>query len=145
MIEPVRERAPMGEQRDVEEAAPQSPANPKQVTDRSRVAIKIRLHPDTKQRVDYWAKRHGLHSANEYITEAVEEKIARENQDYDLPTLESRRLAQILDEVSALSSNVANLERVSITGFEALLGLTRGDNYLLDAETGELNGGGNQT
>jgi len=55
---------------------------------------KIRLHPDTAQRVDYWRRQRELSSDNEYIVLAVEEKIARENGDYDLPTLEIQRLNQ---------------------------------------------------
>lgn len=98
----------------------------------------VRLHPDTKQRAGYWAQRHGYSSVNGYIAEAVEEKIRRENLDYDLPTLEIARVNQLADEVKALSVNAANLERVITQGFDSLIGLTRGDNYLLDAEDGEL-------
>lgn len=101
---------------------------------------KVRLHPDTNQRLDYWRKKRGLASDNEYIALAVEEKIARENGDYNLPTLEIQRLNQIIDEMRANSTNLANLERVVTSGFGSLLGLTRGDSYLLDDESGELSG-----
>ncbi|WP_200811444.1 hypothetical protein [Plantibacter flavus] len=95
------------------------------------------MHPDTFQRVTYWASKREL-SENEYLVEAIEEKIARENGDYDLPTLEIARLNQLVDELGALSRNTANLERVVTGGFDSLLGLTRGDSYLLDAEAGDL-------
>lgn len=98
----------------------------------------VRLHPDVKQRAEYWADRRGHKSVNEYMAEAVDEKIRRENLDYDLPTLEIARINQLVDEMKALSSNAANLERVVTQGFDSLIGLTRGDNYLLDAEEGEL-------
>ena len=62
----------------------------------------------------------------------------RENLDYDLPTLEIARLNELVDQVAALAKNSANLERVVTTGFDSLIGLTRGDNYLLDDEDGEL-------
>lgn len=97
----------------------------------------LRLHPDTVERVDYWSKKREL-SENEYIALAVEEKIARENGDYELPTLEQHRLNQLIDEVKALSTNTANLEAVVTSGFDSLLGLTRGDSYLTDDEDGEL-------
>lgn len=103
----------------------------------TRVRKWMRLLPDTVQRVDYWRQKSGL-SEQEYYALAVEEKIARENGDYDLPTLEIIRLNQLRDEVRALSENSANLERVVTTGFDSLLGLTRGDSYLLDDEDGEL-------
>lgn len=97
----------------------------------------VRLHPDTDQRLLYWSGRRDL-SANAYIVEAIEEKIRRENQDYDLPTLEIARLNQLLDEMAALTVNVGNLETVTLRGFDSLIGLTRGDNYLLEEEDGEL-------
>ncbi|ROR76128.1 hypothetical protein SAMN06295974_3724 [Plantibacter flavus] len=102
-----------------------------------RVRKAVRMHPDTFQRVTYWASKREL-SENEYLVEAIEEKIARENGDYDLPTLEIARLNQLVDELGALSRNTANLERVVTGGFDSLLGLTRGDSYLLDAEAGDL-------
>jgi hypothetical protein len=102
-----------------------------------RVRKWLRLHPDTVQRVQYWSAKREL-TEQEFYEQAVEEKIARMNGDYDLPTLEILRLNQLVDEMKTLSTNVANLERVSTTGFDSLLGLTRGDSYLLDDENGEL-------
>lgn len=104
-----------------------------------RVRRAIRIHEVTDVQSQYWASKRGYTSVNEYMAEAVEEKIRRENQDYDLPTLEQQRLNQLIDENQALSRTMANLERVMVNGFESLLGLTRGDNYLIDkAEDGEL-------
>ncbi|MEV0445739.1 hypothetical protein AB0I84_20815 [Streptomyces spectabilis] len=103
-----------------------------------RQGMFIRLNPDDKQRAEYWADKRGFSSVNEYVAEAVVEKIRRENLDYDLPTLEIARLNQLVDQVAALAQNLANLERVVTTGFDSLIGLTRGDNYLLDDEDGEL-------
>ncbi|GAP61289.1 hypothetical protein AHiyo1_49770 [Arthrobacter sp. Hiyo1] len=106
-------------------------------TDKRERAV-LRLHRDMKQRAEYWAQKRGYSSVNEYMADAVDEKIRRENLDYDLPTLEIARLNQVVDELRALSTNQANLERVITTGFDSLLGLTRGDSYLLDPEDGEL-------
>lgn len=106
------------------------------MAERQRVAL--RLHPDTYQRVQYWAQSRGL-STNEWLSDAIEGAIARENGDYDLPTLEIARLSQLIDEIKALSTNSANLERMIVTMSESLIGLARGDNYLLDRdEDGEL-------
>ncbi|WP_405824109.1 hypothetical protein OG705_28885 [Streptomyces sp. NBC_00838] len=105
---------------------------------RGRQGMFVRLDPDDKQRAVYWAGRRGFSSVNEYVAEAVVEKIRRENLDYDLPTLEIARLNQLVDQVAALARNSANLERVVTTGLDSLIGLTRGDNYLLDVENGEL-------
>jgi hypothetical protein len=107
----------------------------------TRVRIAVRLRKDTDQRARYWADKANI-SVNEYVSEAVEEKIRRENGDYDLPTLEQARLNQLIDEVASLSTNMANLESVTTNGFNALMGLTRGDNYLLDPEEGEIGAAG---
>ncbi|MFJ2662619.1 hypothetical protein [Arthrobacter koreensis] len=105
----------------------------------ARVRVPVRLHPDTKERAKYWAAKANV-SVNEYMAEAVEEKIRRENGDYDLPTLEIARLGQLIDELRSLSVNTANLEVSVMQMFDSLMGLTRGDNYLLDAENGEIGG-----
>lgn len=100
--------------------------------------VPLRLHPDTYERVKYWAKKKGV-SANTYLSEAVESQIARENGDYDLPALEIARLNQLVDEIRALSTNVGSLESVVITMSGSLLGLAKGENYLMDEnEDGEL-------
>lgn len=106
----------------------------------ARVRVPLRLHPDTKERAKYWAAKANV-SVNEYMAEAVEEKIRRENGDYDLPTLEVARLNQLSDEMRSLSVNNANLQTVILQVFDTLMGLTRGDNYLLDDESGEIAGG----
>ncbi|MEU6261818.1 hypothetical protein [Saccharopolyspora shandongensis] len=103
-----------------------------------RERVFFRLSSDEKQRAEYWAQKRGFSSVNRYVAEAVAEQIRRENLDYDLPTLEIARINQLVDEVKALSTNLANLERVITQGFDSLIGLTRGDNYLLDEEDGEL-------
>jgi uncharacterized SAM-binding protein YcdF (DUF218 family) len=73
-------------------------------------------------------------SVNEYIKEAIELAIRHENKDYDLPALEIQRLNQLVDNIAVLSSNVKSVEEVVIHGFDSLLGLTKGDNYLLEHE-----------
>jgi hypothetical protein len=103
-----------------------------------RERVFTRLSSDEKQRAEYWAQKRGFPSVNEYIAEAVAEKVRRENLDFDIPDLLTARINQVVDELKALSTNSANLERVVTLGFDSLIGLTRGDNYLLDEENGEL-------
>ncbi|WP_314192012.1 hypothetical protein [uncultured Arthrobacter sp.] len=103
-----------------------------------RERVFTRLSKDEKQRAEYWADRRDYDSVNDYIAEAVAEKIERENLDFDIPDILTARINQVVDELKALSTNNANLERVVTMGFDSLLGLTRGDNYLLDEENGEL-------
>lgn len=110
----------------------------------TRVPMKVRVFEDTRKRAEYWGARRGYSSANEYAEAAIEEKIRRENEDYDLPTLEQKRLAQLIDEMSSLATNVENLRMVATTGFDSIIGLARGDNYLFDNEDGELTAIGDQ-
>ena len=92
---------------------------------------------ETFARLQYWSDKHGI-SINQYLNEAIDKAIAYENQDYPLPTLEQARLNQLIDEMAILSSNVKSMESVIISGFDSLLGLTRGDNYLLEDEDGDV-------
>lgn len=100
--------------------------------------LTLRLDDDTYERVSYWAKRRTNGSMNQYIVDAIDHMIAYENRDYDLPTLEQQRLNQLIDSIKVLSMNVASLENVTVHGFDSLLNLTRGDNYLLDEEDGDI-------
>lgn len=99
--------------------------------------ITATITEDDFQKLSYWSKRNGV-SINEYLKEAVEEKIKRENGDYDLPTLEQQRLNQLIDVTTVLSSNIQSLEQIVTSGFDSLIGLTRGDNYLLENEDGDI-------
>lgn len=102
-----------------------------------RVAVKLRLHVDTKARVGYWASRADM-SDNEYMTEAIEEKIARENGDFNVPSLIVQRINEMIDRMGSLTVAQNNLQRVCLDGFGSITGLARGDDYLLDDDDGEL-------
>lgn len=107
--------------------------------DGERERVGIRLSSTNRERAAYWADKRGYPSVNEYMATAVIEKIRRENGDFDVPELLTARLNQLIDENKALSTNVANLERVFTSSLDSLIGLTRGENYLLDQyEDGEL-------
>ena len=54
------------------------------------------------------------------------------------PLSPSARLPPLPDRGGALAANSANLGRVVTQGLDSRIGLTRCDNYLLDAEDGEL-------
>lgn len=102
-----------------------------------RKKIQVRLTDDEIMQLKYWAKRDEV-SVNEWIEDAIKQAIAIKNGNYQLPTLEQQRLNQIIDTITVLSSNVGSLENVIVSGFDSLLGLTRGDNYLLEHEDGEI-------
>ena len=99
--------------------------------------VTVTLDSDTYERLKYWADKHEC-SINEYLKESLERSIKYENRDYDLPEMEVQRLNQLIDVIAVLSSDVQSLESIVTSGFDSLLGLTRGDNYLLEDEDGEL-------
>lgn len=99
--------------------------------------VTVTLDDKLYQQLIYWSEKNNV-SINQYLKEAIESAIAYENQDYPLPTLEQARLNQLIDRIVSLESNVKSLESVITSGFDSLLGLTRGDNYLLEHEDGEI-------
>ena len=98
-----------------------------------RKRITTRLEGDDFERLKYWADRRGL-SVSEYVHDAVLLQIAHESKDYDIPDILVQRINQLIGLNEALSSDVGALEDVVISGFDSLLNLTRGDNYLLEEE-----------
>lgn len=109
------------------------PCKPKDGTKR----VSVTLDEEEFEILKFWAEKRGL-TVNDYLRSAIELSIRRENKDYDLAPLEVQRLNQLIDVINVLSSNVRSLESVTVSGFESLIGLTRGDNYLLEEEDGEL-------
>ena len=103
-----------------------------------RVKLSLRLDPDLDQRVRYWADRDNAESVNEWIAEAIEQRIARANGDYDLPTAEVARLNQLVDANHGIETELANLTRVVLAMSDSLVTGARGDSYLMDKDDGEL-------
>lgn len=99
--------------------------------------VSVTVSDEEYEKLKYWSDRNEL-SVNEYILEAIERQIRYENGDYDLPTLEQARLNQLIDIITTLSYNQKSLEDTVIAGFDSLLGLVKGDNYLLRDEDGDI-------
>lgn len=93
--------------------------------------VTLRLTDAEFETVRFWASKFNI-SENDFIREAITLKIQHANGDYDLPTAEIQRLNQLIDLIGSLASNISNLEDVTVSGFNSLISLTRGDNYLLD-------------
>lgn len=100
--------------------------------------LTLRISESCFQKLSYWADREGC-SINEFVPIILDKYISIMNGNYDLPSLEIQRLNQLIESMTVMSRNMQSLETVVINGFDSLLGLTRGDNYLLEAhETGEV-------
>lgn len=97
--------------------------------------------PDEYNQLQYFIKSYPQKwsSLSEFVRLAVAHYVAFLNGDYELPTLEQQRLNQLIDAITVLSSNVGSLQDITTNGFDSLLQLTRGTNYLLDYDDdGEL-------
>ena len=73
----------------------------------------VRLDSAEYETVRFWASKIGI-SENDFVRAEIQ------------------RLNQLIDLIGSLSSNISNLEDVTVSGFQSLISLTRGDNYLLD-------------
>lgn len=91
--------------------------------------VSTRVSAEDYARVAYWADIHG-ESVSDYLRRAIETQIAFENHDYDLPAIEAQRLNQLVSMMEELIRSNESLANIINSGFESLLGLTRGDSYL---------------
>ena len=97
----------------------------------------LRLSPECDEKLAYWADKEG-YSVNAFIPVILDLYVDIKNGNYQLPTLEQRRLNQLIESIGVMSKDLQSLQQVVINGLDSLIGLTRGDNYLLEAETGEV-------
>lgn len=99
--------------------------------------ITATLDQDTYDKLAYIADKKGQ-SLSDVLRDAVQLLIRYANEDYyPLAKLEAERINQIVDHLTILSSNIKNLENLTIEGFSSLINLTRGDNYLFDETEGD--------
>jgi hypothetical protein len=97
----------------------------------------MRLYPVDSQFLVYWADKFGM-DQTEFLITAMRHYVKWRNQDYELPTAEIQRLNQMVDAVQSLVVSHEHLEKSVVNGFDAMLGIIRGDNYLVEEEDGEL-------
>lgn len=96
--------------------------------------ITATIDTDVYDKLQYIADKKGV-SLSDIFRDAIDLKIRYENEDYyPLAKLEAERINQLVDHISILSSNIKNLENLTIEGFSSLINITRGDNYLFEEE-----------
>lgn len=93
--------------------------------------LTVRLPAPEFEKLCYWAEHEG-YSINEFIQVMLDRYVDIANGNYQLPTLEARRLNQLIEAQTVMAKNLQSLESVVVSGFDSLLGLTRGDNYLFE-------------
>lgn len=93
----------------------------------------VRLNKDTYQRVQYWADRKDI-TANDFIADAIEEKIARLSGD-ELAGADSELMSllnQMIDRMGEIESSMNNFSSVQSNQTKLWTSMLRGNNYLLD-------------
>lgn len=118
------------------EKATKTPAKPV-VRDNKSARHNMRLYQDDYNMLVYWSEQFGM-DRTEFLLASMHHYIRWRNQDYDLPTAEVQRLNQMIDAVNNLAVRQESLEKTAISGFNSMLGIIRGDNYLVDEEDGSL-------
>lgn len=103
----------------------------------SQHRLTLRLSQTDFEKLAFWANKNEM-SISEFVPLLLEQYIEIYNGNYQLPTLEVQRLNQLIESQAVLSRNVSALESIVINGFDSLLSLTKGDNYLMEEEDGEL-------
>lgn len=98
----------------------------------------LRLLEEDKAFIAYWTKTFKFDSKTDFMMRAVHHYVAWRNQDYDLPTAEMQRLNQLIDAMENMVSSNERLANTVTNGFDAMVGIMRGDNYLIEQENGEL-------
>lgn len=103
------------------------------------VTVSMRVNSTLNEQLRYWSDKREL-TLSEYMIDAVREKIARENGDYDLPTLEIGRLAQIVDELRTQSVTINNLEKTISSMLQSIIMLSRDPKYMIESVRSVENG-----
>lgn len=99
--------------------------------------VTLRFGDKDYEKLQYWAKKSAM-SVNEFAVVMLELYIDIQNGNYQLPTLEVQRLNQLIEHQAVMSRNLKSLESIVISGFDSLLSLTKGDNYLLEEDADDL-------
>lgn len=97
----------------------------------------MRMYDEDFEMLVYWSKAYDM-DRTEFLISAMQHYIKWRNQDYDLPTAEIQRLNQMIDAVDNLAMTTEHMEKSLINGFDSMLGIIRGANYLVDDEDGDL-------
>lgn len=92
----------------------------------------LRLHAETAARAEFWADREGI-SYNAFVTEAIEEKIARHSGVIvGEESLILSRLNELIDATNWTGNELMSMMQIFTTVMDQFTVMARGDNFLLD-------------
>lgn len=96
----------------------------------------MRLYPQDFDTLVYWSERFDM-DRTELLVTAMHHYIKHRNGDYDIPTAEIQRLNQLVDAMNSLVATNETLQTTITSGFNGLMGVVRGDNYLVEPDKGD--------
>lgn len=94
------------------------------------VTMSFRVNTKVEQQLHYWADKREL-TLTEYITDAIREKIARENGDFDLPNIMVGRIAELVDSNNTMAVSFANMEKSFSSMMEFIAVMSRDPKYMI--------------
>lgn len=99
------------------------------------VRPQIRIDSRTWAAAQYWATGGNTGrppmSTPDYVAEAIAEKVARDCGEFvGEESMLVARMGELIDAFTGLRQDVHNSMQISVRGFDTLVGLTRGDNFL---------------
>lgn len=103
------------------------------------VRMTVRVDSGLHERAKFWAEKDGFDTVNDWVAQAMEEKINRHNGYVpDMGDLYLNRFNELVDVVAGLRSDMANTTTIVQTGFDSIVSMARGDSMLDDELDGEL-------
>lgn len=110
-----------------------TPVKPEKAREQKSERHSMRLYPQDFDALVYWAERYEM-DRTEFLVTAMHHYIRWRNGDYDLPNAEIQRLNQLTDSVTSLVASQEALQRTVVSGFSGMMGVVRGDNYLVEPD-----------
>jgi hypothetical protein len=99
--------------------------------------VSTTLDFDTHSALAAWSQKLGI-TQNDFLKDAVVYYNKYCNKDFDIPDLLTQRMNQVVDGMNVLSSNLQAVMDTMNIGFDSIVSLARGDNYLLEPDDGKL-------
>jgi len=101
------------------------------------VPFSLRIPTDVNDQLTYYADQFNM-TKTDLLLMGASHYIKWRQKDYDLPTAEIARLNQLVESQKLMVSSFEQLSQAVTSGFDTMLGLHRGSNYLADDESGSL-------
>lgn len=93
----------------------------------NKIKLYFDVDQDTADLIDYWKHKNNFASRKDLLCAALNQYIAIQNQDYDLPTIEVARINQIIEVLHNQTDELHALRKAVNNGFSTVLDLSDED------------------